>query len=201
MTSTSTSAGAPVRAPLRRVPTAVSAAVLVMAVLVGCSPASAGRDDGSASAGGSGPVAAGELDPATLVPSVAPGPTRAPAQRLDPAPAAGTVRVEAGPFTDRLTFSGLAVQGAQVVGRVENAVDVSELIVLALQADFYDASGRLLGSGTATYADEEFADTGATPLPHGTGVHDEAFRVVVPSRPRLPGAVSAVLTVPQLVNE
>ena len=227
MTSTSTSAGAPFRAPLRRAPTALRrpartgalAAVLALA-LVGCSSATAGDDAGSAS-GSDGPVLEsthdagtldadtldadtldpGTLDPGTLVPSVSPGPVRAPAQRLDAAPAPGTVRVEPGPFTDRLAFTGLTVRDGQVTGRAGNAVDVSELIVLELHSDFYDAGGRLLGSGAAAYADEEFADNGATALEHGTGLQDETFDIVVPSRPRLAGAVSAVLTVPQLVNE
>ncbi len=53
--------------------------------------------------------------------------------------------------------------------------------MLELRADFYDNQGHSLGSGTATYADEEFADNGATPLTHGTGVHDESFTVAVPS--------------------
>lgn len=90
---------------------------------------------------------------------------------------------------------------AVVTGTVSNTVDVSELIVLELQADFYDDQGRYLGSGTATYADEEYADNGATPLAHGTGVHDESFTVAVPSTTPLTGATSAILTVPQLVNE
>jgi hypothetical protein len=121
---------------------------------------------------------------------------------------AGTVVVEPGPFTDRLTFAELALRPGEqpaVTGRVANAVDVSELIVLTLRADYYDAGGRLLGSGTATYADEEFAGAGATPIEHdhgpGAAEHAEPVPVTVPSTDRLPGAVSAVLSVPQLVNE
>jgi len=77
---------------------------------------------------------------------------------------------------------------------------VSEVIVLELGADFYDAQGRYLGSGTATYADEEFTDTGATPIAP-SAPDAETFVVSVPSTEPLDGAASAVLTVPQLVNE
>ncbi len=88
-----------------------------------------------------------------------------------------------------------------VSAEMENLTDVSELILLELRADFYDARGQLLGSGTASYADEEFADNGATPVPHGNGVHGESLAVVIVSAKPLGEANSAVVTVPQLVNE
>jgi len=131
-------------------------------------------------------------------------PTRTPPASLAPVPAVGTVEVEPGPFTDRLEVTDLALQPGvhpAVFARLRNAVDVSELIVLELRADFYDAQGGYLGFGSATYADEEFADTGAAPLTHGTGNHGEAFTISVPSNAPLTGATSAILTVPQLVNE
>lgn len=55
-----------------------------------------------------------------------------------------------------------------VTADVQNIADVSEVIVLELHADFYDATGTLLGSGSATYADTEFTGSGATPLCHGS---------------------------------
>lgn len=132
------------------------------------------------------------------------GPTRTPPASLTPVPNAGTVAVEPGPFTDRLEINDLALQSGDrpaVTGSLRNAVDVSEFIVLELRADFYDAQGSYLGSGTATYADEEFADTGAAPLTPTTGEHGEAFNITVQSDTPLSGAASAVLTFPQLVNE
>ena len=188
-------AGAPVQAPLRRVLALVCSAALVAAV-AGCT--SAGATDGARTAPPA-PANLATVGPAPLVPSVSPGPRRVPAPQLDPVPAPGTVRLEQGAFPDRLDVSGLSLLGGtRVVGRVANTADVSELIVLELQADFYDATGRLLGSGTAAYAAEEFADTGATVVEVGP---DDAFAVEVTSRPAVVGAVSAVVTVPQLVNE
>ena len=166
-------------------------AVLAAAVLTGCA-APAERPT-------SGPAQA-------VVPTrSAPDPTRTPPPTLAAVPSAGSVQIEDGPFTDRLAFDALTLTPGErpaVIASVSNTVDVSELIVLELRADFYDAQGAYLGSGAATYADEEFADTGAIPLEHGTGVQDnDSFDVSVSSTDVLPAAVSAILTVPQLVNE
>ncbi|MBA2471933.1 MAG: hypothetical protein H0V41_06695 [Pseudonocardiales bacterium] len=130
--------------------------------------------------------------------------TRTPQPMLVPVPPPGTVQIEPGPFTDRIEITDLALQAGDrpaVTGALRSTVDVSELIVLELHADFYDTQGRYLGSGKATYADTEFADNGATPLTHGVGVHGDSFTIAVPSTTPLTGATSAVLTVPQLVNE
>ena len=102
------------------------------------------------------------------------------------------MRVEDGPFTDRVRITGLVLVPGDppvVRGRIVNTVDVSELIVLELQADFYDAAGRFLGSGRQVFRDAH-ADPAEGPL---------AFRVRA-SAPQ-PAAVSAVVSVPQLVNE
>ena len=190
MTLPHLTAGASFGAPLRRGAALVCVAA-AMAALTACTSAGATDD--------AGPTTTTVLDPATLVPSVSPAPGRVPAVQLDPVPAPGTVLVEEGAFTDRLALRGLALQGGtRVVGRIANTADVSELIVLEVQADFYDAAGRLLGSGTAAYADEEFIDNGATAVEVGP---DDTFPVVVVSHPSVVGAVSAVVTVPQLVNE
>ncbi len=187
----STTAGAPVRAPLRR----ACRGVLLAAALTACTTATAEPP----TVAQSGPPAAAD----SMVPSVEPGPTRAPAPRLEPIPAAGKVQVQDGPFTDRLGLTELTLDPSApaVTGVVRDLVDVSELIVLELEADFYDSDGRYLGSGTATYADEEFADIGATAVPHGTGEHEESFDVVIRAAAPLVGVASAVLTVPALVNE
>lgn len=200
MTLPPLTAGAPSGAPLRRVLTCALAAALVTAI-AGCSSTAATARP-AATAPGTSTFGTTSLDPGTLVPSVSPAPTRRPVPQLAPVPAPGTVRLEQGPFTDRLAVTGLALQGgSRVVGTVANTVDVSELILLQVQADFYDGAGRLLGSGTASYADAEFADTGAIAVPHGTGLHDDGLPIAVTARPALTGAVSAVVTVPQLVNE
>ena len=114
--------------------------------------------------------------------------------RLNPPPRAGSVAVEAGPFSDRVRISGLEFTDAgarpRVRGSMVNRVDVSEVIVLEVKADFYDLDGRHVGSGSQVFKDAEAFD-------HA----DEAIRFDI--RPRRParGATSAVLSVPQLVNE
>ena len=135
----------------------------------------------------------------------APAPTRTPPLTLAPAPG-GTVasrssraRSPTG-WTSPTPHCNPATRPV-VTAQLRNVVDVSGLILLELRADFYDAAGGYLGFGTAAYADEEFADAGTTPLPHGTGEHGDSFVVTVPSDAPLTGASSAILTIPQLVNE
>lgn len=170
-------------------------AVLLLTVVTGCTSS-------TDPAGGPGSPAGSTTQTPAVVPTrTAPAPTRAPPATLVPALAPGTVLIEPGPFTDRLDITDLVLLAGErpvVTGTFSNTVDVSELIVLELQADFYDDQGHYLGSGTATYADEEYADNGATPLTHGTG---ESFTVAVPSTTPLAGVTSAILTVPQVVNE
>ena len=116
----------------------------------------------------------------------------------------GSVTVESGPFTDRLEITDLSLQPGDhpsVTAALSNVADVSAVIVLELRADFYDAQGGYLGFGTAGYADQEYTDNGTIPLTYGTGEPDGSFTIAVPSTTPLPGAASAILTVPQLVNE
>jgi len=127
--------------------------------------------------------------PATTAAAEAP-PLRRPPATIDARP--GETRVEDGPFTDRVRITGLAIAPGPrpvVRGRIVGSVDVSELIVLELRADFYDAAGRFVGSGRRVFHDAH-ADAREGPL---------AFRIRA-SAP-LPGAVSALLSIPQLVNE
>lgn len=114
--------------------------------------------------------------------------------RLDRAPEVGSVTVEPGPFSDRVEISRLKFVDARarprVSGRMVNLVDVSEVIVLEVKADFYDRHGRHVGSGAKLFKDAEAFDHEA-----------EAIRFAIrPTRPA-GGAVAAVLSVPQLVNE
>lgn len=100
--------------------------------------------------------------------------------------------MEPGPFTDRVRISGLRLREGRrraVAGRLVDVVDVSELIVLELRADFYDRRGRLVGSGVQVFdteAAEPFEDTA---LPSAVRADEPA-----------PRAVAAELAVPQLVN-
>ena len=131
-------------------------------------------------------------------------PTRTPPRQLAFTPAAGSVTVESGPFTDRLEITDLSLQPGDhpsVTAALSNVADVSAVIVLELRADFYDAQGGYLGFGTAGYADQEYADNGTIPLTHFTGEPDGSFTIAVSSTTPLPGAAGAILTVPQLVNE
>lgn len=111
--------------------------------------------------------------------------------RLQRPPRAGTVAVEPGPFTDRVSFSGLTLRRGtrpSVTGRIRNRVDVSELLLLELRVNFYDRRGRVIGSGKRVFLDQE--EFGTHPL-----------RFAVRARRPAAAAVAAQLSVPQLVNE
>lgn len=111
--------------------------------------------------------------------------------RLTPVPSSGTVRLQAGPFTDRVRVSALRLRPAakpEVTGRMRNLTDVSEVLSLTVQADFYDRGGRHLGTGRQVFGEtEEF--------------HEHALRFRVQASRRVPEAAVAVLTIPDLVNE
>jgi hypothetical protein len=174
-----------VRGGLRRAPLVLLAAAVLAAAACG-GGGDAALKDGT-------PSATMPSAPAVLAPSVepaAPPPPRRPPAAIDGRP--GEVRVEEGPFTDRIRVAGLVFTPGprpSVRGRLVNRVDVSELIVLELQADFYDAVGRYLGSGRRVFRDAH-ADPAEGWL---------VFRIRA-SAPQ-PEAVSALLSVPQLVNE
>ena len=181
--------GVPGWAPLR----ATLGAIVLLVATTGC----------VSSADTTGTSTSGPVLPVIPTQS-APAPTRTPALTLSPAPAAGAVQIEPGPFTDRLDITDASLKPGDVpvvTARLRNVVDVSGLILLELRADFYDAAGGYLGFGTAAYADEEFAGPSVVPLPHGTGEHGDPMIVTVPSDAPLTRASSAILTVPQLINE
>lgn len=109
--------------------------------------------------------------------------------------APGAVGRVAGPFDDRFTLSRLVLRHGRVSGVVTVTSDVSDLLELQVLAGFYDAHGRLLGTGRFVH--------------HGAGRHaaaggspdeSEQFDVPVPRR-LLPATVSAAVGVPVLVNE
>jgi len=110
-------------------------------------------------------------------------------------PEPGVVAVVEGPFDDRFELRGLQLAGETVTGTVTVTSDVSELIELQVVAGFYDADGKLLGTGRFTHhaAEEDHGHTGPPS-------EEEAFEVVAPDD--LAGTVAAAAVgVPVLVNE
>lgn len=125
---------------------------------------------------------------------VAPGDqiTRQPPASLEPL-ADGTVVLEDGPFSDRVTVDDATLSpGARprVSGTVENIVDVSELIVMEIRVDFYGADGRFVGTGNQVFDTESSEPFHGQPLP---------FEVIAPEQAS--GARFALLSIPALVNE
>lgn len=110
-------------------------------------------------------------------------------------PAPGSVGRVAGPFDDRFTLSRLVLRHGRVSGVVTVTSDVSDLLELQVLAGFYDADGRLMGTG-------RFVHHGAGPHEAAGGAPDasEVFAIRVPRR-LLPATVSAAVGVPVLVNE
>lgn len=118
--------------------------------------------------------------------------------RLDVVPAAGTVTVRPGPFDDRFSLAGTRLAGGAVTTSLTVLSDVSDLIVLESQADFYDAAGALLGSARTAYEDEH-AGSSVSGEVHTAA---EAVPMRMPADPAYAARVhSAVLSVPVLVNE
>ncbi|WP_406507997.1 hypothetical protein [Streptomyces sp. NBC_00212] len=154
-----------------------------------------------ATACGGGSGGSGAEDAPVPVPSVS---FAAPKQAAAPAAyrklAKGEVRLEQGPFTDRVKITGSALAaGSAVTGHLAVTSDVSELIALELSAAYYDADGKLLGTGSFQYAEEGHDDHGGahTPAAEGAGIDFE----VRPKASLTGTPTSAVLSVPVLVNE
>lgn len=130
-------------------------------------------------------VAAGAAAVALATPS--PAPSAAPS--VTPLPEPGTVVILDGPFLDRMRLD-LALADGQVRGTLDVTADVSELIALELDVAWYDAAGQLLGSQRhvvdAEVAEEHHTTQGVVGLPVAVAA---------------PGAVSATVAVPVLVNE
>ena len=116
----------------------------------------------------------------------------APAARLALPLATGTVRLEASPFSDRVRLTNLSVASGvrpSVNGRLRGAIDVSDILVLELQANFYDRQGRLVSSGRHSWHEIN------------AGPQDKVLRFSVRSATAAPTAVAATLSLAQLVNE
>ncbi|MER7463036.1 hypothetical protein [Streptomyces sp. NPDC097981] len=173
----------------RAAATLATAAFLVLAV--GCS---AGPDGAAAGkpAGSAAPVA-------LPAPSGAP----APAAVLAAPAKAGEVRVEPGPFTDRVQLTALTLTPAGkpgISGHLAITSDVSDVLSLDLRAAYYDADGRLLGTGTFHYQ-EEGADTPGGDHHLGPRAGHDGIDFTVPADQLTGVPSSAVLSLPVLVNE
>ena len=109
---------------------------------------------------------------------------------LDPVPPAGTVELVPGPFDDRLVVNHPALVDERVTATVDVVSDVSELLALELDVAWYDGDGALLGS-TREVVDPDVAED----------FHTEGGIVGLPIEVAAPGAVTARLSIPVLVNE
>ncbi|WP_327280404.1 MULTISPECIES: hypothetical protein [unclassified Streptomyces] len=177
---------------LTRGAAAALAAAALLVLAAGCS--------GSPDAGGAPGKPAGSAVPVAMpAPSGAP----APAAVLAPPAKAGEVRVEQGPFTDRVQLTALALAPAGkpgVTGHLAITSDVSDVLSLDLRAAYYDADGRLLGTGTFHYQ-EEGADAPAGDHHDGPRAAGDGIDFTVPAEQLTGTPASAVLSLPVLVNE
>ncbi|MEV6773473.1 hypothetical protein AB0N05_33060 [Nocardia sp. NPDC051030] len=130
------------------------------------------------------PAAAPMLAPKTAEPAAA---------SITAAP--GEVRLTPGPFTDRVQVTGMRLDGTTVHGRLAITSDVSDVLALEVRAAFYDATGKLVGTGTFQHADEEPV-TGGPHIPSDAGID-----FAITSAPADAAVSAAVLTIPVLVNE
>lgn len=100
------------------------------------------------------------LDTSRLVPQIEPADgTEVIPTRLDPVPAAGSVLRIPGPFDDETRLDELAMtpgSAPQLTGTVQVVRDVSTLLLLELQAAWYDASGVLLDTDRLVLRQPDF---------------------------------------------
>lgn len=116
---------------------------------------------------------------------------RYPPPRLRPPGRPGQVLLEDGPFNERLTFFDLSLRPGErprASGALKTGSENSTLITMALEVDFYDADGRLVGTGSRSYG-------------RGPVLSRKALQFSVRSEKPAPDAVSALLVVPDFVNE
>ncbi|MEV7281348.1 hypothetical protein [Streptomyces sp. NPDC093111] len=169
------------------------ATVTALAALTGCGASG----DGGRSDDGARPAAASAPAPSATLP--APRTAPAPAPTLSARPERGDVRVEDGPFTDRVRFTRLALRDRRgVAGHLAITSDVSDVIALEVRAAFYDADGRLLGSGVFTYGEDHEGEKGGG---HGRRTAGAGIDFTVPAKDLHGTPAAAVLSVPVLVNE
>ncbi|MEV7180099.1 hypothetical protein [Kitasatospora sp. NPDC093679] len=158
-------------------------AALALGLLAGCSAA---------------PAADPQPAPVPSVALPAPKQAAAPAAVLAAPPAPGEVRVEDGPFTDRVRLTGLRLDGGRAVtGHLTVTSDVSDVLALELRAAFYDAKGALVGTGAFHYQEEEEA-SGRHDGPHAGR---EGIDLTVGADHLTGTPAAAVLSLPVLVNE
>ncbi|MFF4789521.1 hypothetical protein ACFY2M_07065 [Streptomyces sp. NPDC001276] len=171
-----------------RVASATAVGVLVLGALTGCS------DNGQDSRPHS-TASATSSELALPTPRSAP----APAASLSPVATPGEVRISDGPFTDRvrITKLTLAKGPAAVTGHLVVTSDVSDLIALELRAAYYDAQGRLLGTGTFEHTEEGHAHGEHS----GPQAENGGIDFTVPAKGLQDTPAAAVLSIPVLVNE
>ncbi|MFE7209803.1 hypothetical protein ACFU93_07345 [Streptomyces sp. NPDC057611] len=172
-----------------RVASATASGVLALAALTGCSDsAQDSRPHSTASSATSSELA-------LPTPRSAP----APAASLSPAATPGEVRISDGPFTDRvrITKLTLAKGPAAVTGHLVVTSDVSDLIALELRAAYYDAQGRLLGTGTFEHTEEGHAHGEHS----GPQAENGGIDFTIPAKGLHGTPAAAVLSIPVLVNE
>ncbi|AZM89651.1 hypothetical protein [Streptomyces sp. W1SF4] len=181
---------------LPRAAAAATAVAALLALATGCSDA------------GARPETAKDPVPAAS-PVALPAPRSAPSPQavLSPAPAAGEVRVQQGPFTDRVQLTGLRLTASpsSVTGHIAISSDISDTLALEITAAYYDADGRLLGTGSFHHQEEgEEAHAGHAPAQqHAEGPRAAGAGIdfTVPADGLTGTPASAVLTIPVLVNE
>ncbi|MEU6931404.1 hypothetical protein [Streptomyces sp. NPDC046374] len=173
---------------------ALIAAVAALASLTGC-----GASGDGTGTDGVRPAAAASSAPPPSASLPAPRTAPAPAPTLATRPEQGDVRVEDGPFTDRVRFTRLALLDRRAVaGHLAVTSDVSDVIALEVRAAFYGADGRLLGSGVFTYGEEHEGEKGGHHARRAAGAGID-FSVSAKNLGGMP--VAAVLSIPVLVNE
>ncbi|MEV0414122.1 hypothetical protein AB0I68_25730 [Streptomyces sp. NPDC050448] len=183
---------------MRILPRGAAAALAATAFLVfaaGCS----GSPDADGAKGGAGKPAGSAAQVAMPAPSGAP----APAAVLAPPAKPGEIRLEPGPFTDRVQLTALTLVPAGkpgVTGHLAITSDVSDVLSLDLRAAYYDADGRLLGTGTFHYQ-EEGTDGPGGDHHDGPRAAENGIDFTVPADQLTGTPSSAVLSLPVLVNE
>ncbi|WP_327245860.1 hypothetical protein [Streptomyces sp. NBC_01320] len=176
------------RHPIRITTAAVLGAV-VLTTLTGCGT-SAGTNPGK-----------GEPLAATALPLPPPRSAPSPAATLPAPPKQGEVRVEEGPFTDRVRLTRLTLTGESAVsGHLAITSDVSDVLALELSAAYYDSKGRFIGTGSFQYQ-EEGQDAEGGHHHDGPRAASEGIDFKAPATKLTGTAAAAVVSVPVLVNE
>ncbi|MEV7087743.1 hypothetical protein AB0O07_17880 [Streptomyces sp. NPDC093085] len=198
------------RPTLPRLATAAALTALTLTALTGCTSGST-PDSASDSTSGA------EAKAATTSPLPLPPPRSAPAPEATLAAPLkeGEVRIEEGPFTDRVSIKDLTLtadstsgsssssgsgSGSTVGGHLTITSDVSDVLALELRAAYYDAKGRLVGTGTFQYQ-EEGEDSEGGHHHDGPRAAADGIDFKAPATTLTGTATSAVLSVPVLVNE